>query len=201
MTTDPGGHEEPIGSRPAAMTALAVGAVLVLVGVLAPLVSGPNGEFVDEETARENTLGNDRIQVLGEREWADHDDEREPSATISPAYVRIPLRSNPHFEGVVTPGQPIVDPGDEVQEGEMVARPASDGISTAQHASIDGEVAEVTDTHVEIRAEDAHIEGRTTPERMLYWTWCLECGTYVVYPEDSGVPSPTRFVCEDCRRP
>lgn len=154
---------------------------------------------VGEETAEESTLGNGRVDVREERAWRESVDETEPTATLSPAYVRVPLITNPAFEGIVEPSQPIVEPGEEVAEGEMIARPAGE-ISNAQHASIGGEVTAVTDTHVEIHREPGE-SGSAETERMIYWTWCSDCGTYVVYPETAGTPDPTLYVCEDCRRP
>ena len=154
---------------------------------------------LDGETVAESTLGNDRVNVLDEREWRASVDETEPTARLSPAYVRVPLITNPAFEGVVQPSEPIVESGETVSEGEMIARPAGE-ISNAQHAPIDGEVTTVTDTHVEIHREHGR-PGVAAVERVIYWTWCGDCGTYVVYPETAGNPDPTRYVCEDCRRP
>ncbi len=104
---------------------------------------------LEEETARENTLGGDRINVLDAYDWGSDDDEREPSERLEPDEVRIPLITNPDFEGVVTPSEPTVEVGDTVNVGDVVAEPG-DGISNYHHASIDGTVAAVTDTHVVI---------------------------------------------------
>ena len=99
-------------------------------------------EEVDEHTEME-----DRINVLEARDWHDRDHETEP-ATFEPDHVRIPLVTNAAYEGLVGPSEPVVAAGDAVSVGEVVAEPAAEGISIPQHASIDGEVAEVTDTHV-----------------------------------------------------
>lgn len=60
------------------------------------------------------------------------------------------LVTNPAFEEVVVPNHPIVSTGDRVTEGQMIATPANHGFSIAQHASVIGEVTEVSDTRVEI---------------------------------------------------
>ena len=158
---------------------------------------------LDEETVAAHTLGEGRINVLDVFERDEREMETEPTATLRPEYVRIPLISNPAFEGVVSRSEPIVDPGEHVEKGEMIATPAPDGISIPQHASIDGEVTTVTDSHVEIRRGT----GRTTAgaaaleptDESLYWTWCVECGTYVLPPIDEARLDPTRYVCEDCQ--
>jgi electron transport complex protein RnfC len=164
-----------------------------------------NCVIVTDETTRDaNELGSGRVDIRDQRRWRDSVDETEPSATIEPEFVRIPLISNPSFEGVVQPSEPIVEPGDEVSRGEMVARPAGE-VSNAQHASIDGVVTEVSDTHVEIHCDPGEVgvesRGAGGTEDIIYWTWCVECGTYVVHPETADQPKPTQYVCEDCRPP
>ena len=153
---------------------------------------------LDEGVVEENTLGDDRINVLNPIEWnADH--ETEPT-TLDPDCVRVPMITNPGFEGVVSPSRPVVEPGDEVTAGEMIAVPSNEGISNAQHASIAGEVTEVGDRYVEItRPSDEG--GRTLPEagRTIYWTWCVECGEYVARPERERFTTGTKYVCEGCR--
>lgn len=159
---------------------------------------------LDEETVESNTLGDDRVNVLNETDW-EGSMETEPTAKLEPEYVRIPLISNPAFEGVVNRSEPIVRVGDSVEEGEMIATPDRNGISIPQHASIDGEVTEVTDTHVEIRRETGSgatatgAEAGELTDESLYWTWCVECGTYVLPPIGEPEIDPTQYVCEDCR--
>lgn len=157
---------------------------------------------LDEDEVAENTLGNGRINVVNARDW-DDDHETWPTATLLPEYVRIPLITNPDFEGVISPSQPIVSEDDRVAEGEMIAVPGSGAISNAQHASIDGEVTAVTDDYVEIRRSSsgavATERGRTDQDRLIYWSWCSECGTYAAMPDRTPSPNPTDFVCEDCR--
>ena len=71
----------------------------------------------------------------------------------SPDHVRVPLITNTNYRGVVHPSVPVIEAGDVVTEGELIASPAADGISNAQHASIDGVVTEVTDEHVTIEQD------------------------------------------------
>ena len=108
--------------------------------------------------------------------------------------------TSPDFEGVVSPSRPVVEPGDEVAADEMIAVPSGDGISNAQHASIDGEVTEVSDRYAEL-ARPSDGGGRTPPEagRTIYRTWCVECGEYVARPERERFTSGTTYVCESCR--
>jgi electron transport complex protein RnfC len=107
---------------------------------------------LDQETVEGNIVGNGRINVLNEREWSG-DHELEPTS-LDAETVRIPLRTNPDFFGVVDRSDPIVEPGDAVEAGEMIAVPAGENISNTQHASIDGRVEDVTETHIEITAMD-----------------------------------------------
>ncbi|MFW6435772.1 MAG: NADH dehydrogenase subunit, partial [Halovenus sp.] len=75
--------------------------------------------------------------------------EDEPT-TLSPDRVRIPLLSNPEYEGIAAYAEPIVQPGEAVTVGDRIARPSEEGISNVHHASIDGEVTAVTEHHVTI---------------------------------------------------
>ncbi|NHN48367.1 NADH dehydrogenase subunit [Halostella sp. JP-L12] len=153
---------------------------------------------LDADVVEENTLGGGRINVLNPIEWsAEH--ETEPS-THDPDRVRIPMITNSDLEGIVSPSRPVVEPGDEVTAGEMIAVPSGGDIGNAQHASIGGEVTEVSDRHVEITRQSDQ-SGRTLPEagRTIYWTWCVECGEYVARPERERFTSGTKYVCESCR--
>ncbi|MFW6153010.1 MAG: NADH dehydrogenase subunit [Halobacteriota archaeon] len=102
---------------------------------------------LDRATAEEYTFGDGRINLLEERGWGSEDDEREPSERLEPEEVHIPLITNPDFEGIVAPSEPVVEVGDAVTVGDVVAEPA-EGISNFQHASIDGTVTDITDRHV-----------------------------------------------------
>ncbi|MEY7848898.1 NADH dehydrogenase subunit [Natrarchaeobius sp. A-rgal3] len=114
-----------------------------------------NGLLVlEESTVEDNTLGDGRIDVLESRAWGDGDLETEPTATLEPARVRIPLITNPAFEETVRRAEPVVDPGDRVETGQVVAASVPEGISIPQHASIDGTVTAVDETAVEIEAGD-----------------------------------------------
>ena len=109
--------------------------------------------IVDRELAAENTLGGDRINILGPQAWKGRKFETEPEA-IEPPYVRVPLTTNESIP-IVEPSEPIVEPGATVEEGERIADPAPEGISNPQHASIDGRVTEVTESHVTIERRDS----------------------------------------------
>ncbi|MFW6448297.1 MAG: NADH dehydrogenase subunit [Halobacteriota archaeon] len=104
---------------------------------------------LDEDVVEENTLGQGRINVLEAYDWDAIETESEPSERLEPERVYVPTITNPDFEGIVTPSEPVVEAGDSVAEGDVVAEPG-EGISTYQHASIDGTVAEVTADHVVI---------------------------------------------------
>jgi Na+-translocating ferredoxin:NAD+ oxidoreductase RnfC subunit len=155
---------------------------------------------LDEGVVEQNTLGDGRINVLNAYDWTG-DHETEPVA-VEPDRVRVPLVTNPDFGDVVAKSRPIVDEGADVAEGEMIAVPDGDAISNAQHASVDGTVTAVTDTHVEIRREQTD-ETRSTAvlehDRMVYWTWCSECGAYVARPKRDRLGTRTEYVCRDCR--
>jgi len=153
---------------------------------------------LDEDVVEENTLGNGRVQVLNAIDW-DEEHETEPTSLV-PDVVRIPLITNPDFDHVVSGSRPIVEEGVEVSDGEMIAVPADGGISIAQHASVDGTVTEVTDTHVEIRRDpEREAADRMDGEPAVYWTWCADCGKYVARPEWEHLDMGPDYVCEDCR--
>jgi Na+-translocating ferredoxin:NAD+ oxidoreductase RnfC subunit len=105
--------------------------------------------IVDEALAADNTLGGGRINILGPQAWKSRTFETEPDR-IEPDYVRVPLITNERLAGLVTRSRPTVLPGDHVERGDRIADPAPEGISNPQHASIDGEVAEITRDHVTI---------------------------------------------------
>jgi Na+-translocating ferredoxin:NAD+ oxidoreductase RnfC subunit len=109
--------------------------------------------IVDRELAAENTLGGGRINILGPQAWKGRKFETEPER-VAPPYVRIPLTTNEEIP-VVERSEPIVEPGATVEEGDRIADPAPEGISNPQHASIDGRVTEVTESHVTIERRDS----------------------------------------------
>ena len=155
-----------------------------------------NGLLVmDRRVVEENTLGNDRVNVLGPSAWKKVPHETEPTASPLPDRVRVPMITNPAFEGIVTPSEPIVDPGDTVAAGEMIARPG-DGISIAQHAPIAGTVTEMGEYEIVLEGRSERM-GQSVQQR-VYWTWCVECGQYVPAPEMESA-EPTDYVCERCR--
>ena len=55
----------------------------------------------------------------------------------------------PLSQHIGAPAQAIVNVGDMVTEGQMIAQPAQ-GLSVGIHATISGKVTEVTDRHVVI---------------------------------------------------
>lgn len=114
-----------------------------------------NGLLVtDKKIARENRTQEEeeRINLLRTRDWKRKDHEKGP-AKIEPEFVRIPLISNPSHKGKVHLSEPIVSAGDNVTEGQVIAIPNSKDISIPQHASIDGKVRNVTDTHIIINRQ------------------------------------------------
>ncbi len=158
---------------------------------------------LDEGTIEEHTLGDDRINVLETYDRDTETFETEPTAVIEPDVVRIPLQSNPAFEGVVAPSEPIVEPGTVVERGEIIARPAESGISNPQHASIDGTVRSVTDSWIEIESRDRPSIVTAQPMPVFgtgfgYWSWCRNCGTYIVPPLYDPTLDLTNIYCRDC---
>ncbi|WP_254525466.1 NADH dehydrogenase subunit [Natrinema caseinilyticum] len=160
---------------------------------------------IEESVVAENRLGSGgRVNVLAPAAWKQSSHETEPTETLAPDRVEVPLITNPDFEGVVTPSEPIVRPTDEVRTGEMIAKPA-DGISVAHHAPIDGTVTDVSDESIGIERADveATTAGRThateeADSHWTYWTWCSECGRYYPKPRlETGRAS--EFVCRRCR--
>jgi Na+-translocating ferredoxin:NAD+ oxidoreductase RnfC subunit len=110
-----------------------------------------NGILVlDEELATEHTEDDGQIDVLTAGDWTDRPHETEPSSLV-PDEVRIPLITNAAYEGLVAPSEPVVKAGDKVAEGDVIAAPAGEEVSNTQHASIDGIITDVTDTHVIIK--------------------------------------------------
>ncbi|MFC4436832.1 MULTISPECIES: NADH dehydrogenase subunit [Natrialbaceae] len=151
---------------------------------------------MDESVVEENRLGGGRVNVLAPAAWKHSVHEIEPTETIVPSRVEVPLITNPDFEGVVTPSEPIVRPGDELEEGEMIARPG-EGISIAQHAPIDGTVTAVDDRSISIDARSESANESVTSHR-VYWTWCADCGRYVPGAK-LRTADPTTYVCDRCR--
>lgn len=60
--------------------------------------------------------------------------------------IRIPLRQ--HIGG---PDKPIVEKGDKVKKGQLIAEP--DGLGANIHASVYGEVVDITDEYIEIKLD------------------------------------------------
>ncbi len=101
--------------------------------------------YADIVEERQASDGRVAIRTIDAYDW-EHIDE-VPPAELDIDEVRIPLITNPDFEGVVTPAEPVVEEGDHVKDGDMVAEPG-DGISIAHHTGIDGTVHDIdTDDH------------------------------------------------------
>ncbi|SDQ29365.1 NADH dehydrogenase subunit [Natronobacterium texcoconense] len=151
---------------------------------------------MEESVVEENKLGGDRVNVLAPAAWKESVHETEPTETLAPDYVEVSRITNPALEGIVTPSEPIVRSGDEVEAGEMIARPA-EGISTAQHAPIDGTVADVGDETIRLEATGTEATTEIDAYR-IYWSWCGDCGRYLPEPQLTAVDAKT-FVCDRCR--
>ena len=65
-----------------------------------------------------------------------------------PEFVYIPVRQH-----IGAPASPIVNQGDTVTAGQMIAEPAK-GLSVGIHASIDGVVKEVSEKYVIIETQE-----------------------------------------------
>ena len=103
-------------------------------------------DFVEEYREKREP---ERINALSAGDWFPPEDFPEPRQ-LEPDKVRVPLISNPLLEEVVTPSRPVVEPGNRVKRGDVVAEPASEGISNYQHASISGGVTAVDENFVTI---------------------------------------------------
>ncbi|QLG29968.1 NADH dehydrogenase subunit (plasmid) [Halorarum halophilum] len=104
---------------------------------------------LDRDIATDGVQDGGYIDVLDAYDWEGGGHETEPTA-IHPDMVRIPLLTNAAYEGFVRPSQPTVETGQRVLVGDVIAAPDPEGLSNAQHASIDGEVVDLTETHVVI---------------------------------------------------
>jgi electron transport complex protein RnfC len=102
---------------------------------------------IDEKLARKNREDDGEIDVLDTKDW-DREHEMEPTR-LNPDRVRIPLITNEAYRGFVGASEPIVESGDTVSEGQLIAVPKGE-ISNPQHASISGTVTEVTNNYVGI---------------------------------------------------
>lgn len=153
---------------------------------------------MDESVVEANRLGSGgRINVLSAAAWKESAHETEPTESLLPDRVEVPLITNPDFEGVVTPSEPIVRVGDELEAGEMIARPG-EGISIAQHAPIDGTVSSVGDRSISIDGHAATTTAEAGAYR-IYWTWCDECGRYLPETRVAASDPPGPVLCEHCR--
>lgn len=104
---------------------------------------------LDDNVVAEHRAEGGEIDVLDTRDWKSGNHETKPKRMM-PESVRIPLITNQNYTGFVQPSVPIVEVGDAVEEGTVIAEPRADEFSNTQHASITGTVAEVTETHITI---------------------------------------------------
>jgi len=66
--------------------------------------------------------------------------------TFDPEYVYIPMSQH-----VGAPAKPLVKVGDKVKRGDMIAKTPENMLGTTMHASISGQVMEVTDSRIVIK--------------------------------------------------
>lgn len=104
-----------------------------------------------KDTVREHTYGNERINVLEPLDWSRENPDTEPTRTVLPDEVHIPIITNDSYGDIISPSEPTVDLGDQVRRDDPIAEPASDGLSVFHHASVHGEVVDVTEREVELR--------------------------------------------------
>ncbi len=89
----------------------------------------------------------DRLTIrLGLDKYDLHD---FPVKEITTDKVRIPLSQH-----VGAPSQPVVEKGEAVKEGDLIADIPPETLGAKIHASIDGRVTDITENHIEISAED-----------------------------------------------
>ncbi len=77
--------------------------------------------------------------------------EKEPRPRLHPEQVRIQMIDNPGIKSVRA-SRPVVQVGQQVARGEVIATPGAGGFSIYQHASINGRITEVRPEWVEIKA-------------------------------------------------
>jgi Na+-translocating ferredoxin:NAD+ oxidoreductase RnfC subunit len=76
----------------------------------------------------------------------------DKDAPMDETLVAVPKVKILLSQHIGAPAQAIVKVGDEVTRGQMIAKPA-DGLSVGIHATICGQVTEVTDRHIVIAAK------------------------------------------------
>ncbi|MDY6817351.1 MAG: hypothetical protein SVG88_01725 [Halobacteriales archaeon] len=104
------------------------------------------------ETAAENVYANGRINVLEQYDWSLSDPDTDPT-TVQPDRVHVPIITNEEYWELVTPSTAVVERGDHVQQGDVIAKaePRGDGFCLAHHAPIDGTVTDVTIHEIELQ--------------------------------------------------
>ena len=106
---------------------------------------------LDEETVAANTYANGRVDVLDPFDWSLADPDTEPSP-VTPDRVHVPTITNDEYSDVVAASTPVVELGDTVAKGELVAEaePRGDGFCLAHRTPVAGRVADVTPREVEV---------------------------------------------------
>lgn len=109
-------------------------------------IEQPPGEFgvrkrtngilvLESETAEECMEPDGQIDALDTNEWEQGVHETSPAEFV-PSRVRIPLITNVAYEGFVAPSTPLVERGDTVTTGDVIARPAADSISNTRPSTV-----------------------------------------------------------------
>lgn len=108
--------------------------------------------LLDEAVIAENTYGNGRINVLDALSW-DVDTTVSGPTTVDPDRVHVPTVTNEEYNELITESAPLVEFGDQISDGQMVAQPRDDtsGFNIAHHTPIAGEVSDITPREIEVR--------------------------------------------------
>jgi len=130
----------PMGLQPRAICAQ-------IKGVITPDKSGASLEETKPLPARDGRrMPTSRLyQRLGLEGYKDLHPPLDETAGDMVTSVRLRLR-----QGIGVPSVPLVRIGQRVRKGEPIAEPPPDGLGVALHASIDGEIVNVTDQEIAI---------------------------------------------------
>jgi Na+-translocating ferredoxin:NAD+ oxidoreductase RnfC subunit len=108
-------------------------------------------KFTQEKAVRVHPLKEDRrvpLAMLRRRLKVEQYDVETPfnAEELVPPVVRIKLAQH-----VGKPATPVVKAGESVRRGQVIARAGAQDLGVDIHSSIDGTVAEVAGTHIEVR--------------------------------------------------
>ncbi len=101
----------------------------------------------DKETVKQNKKGN-HIDITDQYSWKDK--QKNSPVSMKPSFVRIPLITNPNYEGIVYKSIPIVETGEKINKCDKISKPNQEGYSIPKHASISGNITEINNTEIEI---------------------------------------------------